>query len=127
MPQEGYVLDRIGDSMYAVTAGGNQSAFLVAATGVVLIDTPPSLATALSAAIRKVTSKPVTHIIHTTATPTTSPMRRHSETSPESPHQDTATTIQAAQDPNRPMPTTTFGASPSRRVRHRCVPHRCVV
>lgn len=109
VPPEGYIVDRIGDAMYAVTAGGNQSAFVVTKTGVVLLDAPPSLATALPAAIRQVTSKPVTHLIYS---------HSHADHIANAPafgdviriaHEDTARTIRTARDPNRPMPTVTFG------------------
>lgn len=53
---DGYRLDQVGPEMYAVTANGNQSAFVVSSKGVILLDAPPSLATALPAAIRKVTN-----------------------------------------------------------------------
>ncbi|MFE6174638.1 MBL fold metallo-hydrolase [Streptomyces sp. NPDC056464] len=64
VPPEGYRLDRIGDAFYAVTAGGTQAAFLVTHAGVVVIDAPPALAEALPAAIRRVTSREVTHLVY---------------------------------------------------------------
>jgi glyoxylase-like metal-dependent hydrolase (beta-lactamase superfamily II) len=108
MPPEGYLLDRVGESMYVVTAGGNQTPFVVTRSGVVLIDAPPSLASALPAAIRRVTPKPVTHLIYShshadhiaNATAFGDVVRIA--------HEDTARTIKAARDPNRPMPTVTF-------------------
>ena len=66
MGPDGYRLDRIGPEMYAVTAApGVQAAFVVSSAGVIVVDAPPPLATALPAAIRKVTEKPVTHLIYT--------------------------------------------------------------
>jgi glyoxylase-like metal-dependent hydrolase (beta-lactamase superfamily II) len=108
MPPEGYILDRVGDSMYVVTAGGNQTPFVVTRSGVVLIDAPPSLATALPAAIRRVTDKRVTHLIYS---------HSHADHIANAPafrdavriaHEDTASTIKASRDPNRPMPHVTF-------------------
>ncbi|MFC0107585.1 MBL fold metallo-hydrolase [Kibdelosporangium aridum] len=108
VPAEGYILDRIGDAMYAVTAGGNQTPFVVTRTGVVLIDAPPSLATVLPAAIRRVTDKPVTHVIyshshadHIAGAAAFGDVFRIA-------HEETARTIRVARDPNRPMPTVTF-------------------
>ncbi|MFC8244108.1 MBL fold metallo-hydrolase [Streptomyces chartreusis] len=47
-----------------MTAGGTQAAFLVAGAGVVVIDAAPSLAEALPAAIRRVTGRKATHLVH---------------------------------------------------------------
>ena len=108
VPAEGYLLDRIGSSMYAVTANGNQTSFVVTRTGVVLIDAPSSLAAQLPAAVKRVTSKPVTHIIYT---------HSHADHIANAfaygnvvriAHEDTAATLKANRDPNRPLPTITF-------------------
>ncbi|QUQ67003.1 MBL fold metallo-hydrolase [Kutzneria sp. CA-103260] len=115
VPAEGYILDRIGDAMYAVTAGGNQSAFVVTKAGVVLIDAPPSLATALPAAIKRVTAKPVTHIIYSHSHADHIANAKAFGDVVRVSHVDTAATVKANRDPNRPMPTTTFT---DRRVLH---------
>ncbi|EWM11938.1 MBL fold metallo-hydrolase [Kutzneria sp. 744] len=108
VPAEGYILDRIGTSMHAVTANGNQTSFVVTRAGVVLIDAPPSLAAQLPAAIRRVTTKPVTHIIYT---------HSHADHIANAfafgdvirvAHEDTAAILRASRDPNRPLPTVTF-------------------
>ncbi|MEU1407460.1 MBL fold metallo-hydrolase [Streptomyces sp. NPDC005728] len=108
VPPEGYRLDRIGDTFYAVTAGGTQAAFLVTSAGVVVIDAPPSLAEALPAAIRRVTSRKVTHLVyshdhadHTANASAFGDVVRIAHTA-------TAERIKANQDPGRPMPTVTF-------------------
>lgn len=108
VPPEGYILDRVGDAMYAVTAGGTQAAFLVTSAGVVVIDAPPSLAAALPAAIKKVTGKPVTHLVyshshadHTANAAAFGDIVRVA-------HADTARLLKANRDPGRPMPTVTF-------------------
>ncbi|MFH0179792.1 MBL fold metallo-hydrolase [Streptomyces cacaoi] len=108
VPPEGYRLDRIGDAFYAVTAGGTQAAFLVTSAGVVVIDAPPSLAEALPAAIRRVTSRKVTHLVyshdhadHTANASAFGDVIRIAHTA-------TAERIKANQDPGRPMPTVTF-------------------
>ncbi|MFF3934986.1 MBL fold metallo-hydrolase [Streptomyces phaeofaciens] len=108
VPPEGYRLDRIGDTFYAVTAGGTQAAFLVTRTGVVVIDAPPSLAEALPAAIRRVTDRKVTHLVyshdhadHTANASAFGDVIRIAHTA-------TAERIKASRDPGRPMPTVTF-------------------
>ena len=108
VPPEGYILDRIGDAMYAVTAGGTQAVFLVTDNGVVVIDAPPALAAALPAAIRKVTAKHVTHLIYS---------HDHADHIGNAAafgdvvriaHADTARLLKADRDPGRPLPTLTF-------------------
>ncbi|MFE5812965.1 MBL fold metallo-hydrolase [Streptomyces sp. NPDC056479] len=108
VPPEVYRLDRIGDAFYAVTAGGTQAAFLVTHAGVVVIDAPPALAEALPAAIRRVTSREVTHLVyshdhadHTANASAFGDVIRIAHTA-------TAERIKANQDPGRPMPTVTF-------------------
>ncbi len=61
----GYRLQRAGDNGYVVISGFVQSVFVVTQEGVVLVDAPPALGDKLSAAIRSVTDKPVTHFIYT--------------------------------------------------------------
>lgn len=108
MGPDGYRLDRIGPEMYAVTAGGTQAAFVVSSRGVILLDAPPALATALPAAIGKVTSKRVTHLIyshhhadHIAGAAAYGDVVRIA-------HADTARLIATEHDPGRPMPTVTF-------------------
>lgn len=105
---DGYRLDRVGPEMYAVTANGNQSAFVVSSKGVILLDAPPSLATALPAAIKKVTNKRVTHLVYS---------HHHADHIANAAafgdivriaHEDTAALIKIDRDPRRPMPTRTF-------------------
>lgn len=108
MGPDGYRLDRIGPEMYAVTAGGTQSAFVVSNRGVILLDAPPALAKALPAAISKVTSKRVTHLVyshhhadHIAGAAAFGDVIRIA-------HADTARLIRAERDKTRPMPTRTF-------------------
>src|SRR5439155_14714032 len=72
VPPERYRLERIGPSAYGVIVGAAQSVFVVTSAGVVVIDSPGSFATALPAAIKRVTGKPVTHVIYSHSHWTTS-------------------------------------------------------
>jgi glyoxylase-like metal-dependent hydrolase (beta-lactamase superfamily II) len=108
-PQRGYAVEQIRGGLYWVTNGSEQAVFLVATTGVIVIDAPPALAPSLNAAIRAVTDLPVTHqiyshyhadhiggasLISTTATVIA--------------HTATKASLLAAADPKRPIPTVTF-------------------
>ncbi|GAA0598206.1 MBL fold metallo-hydrolase [Kribbella sandramycini] len=105
---EGYRLDKVGPEMYAVTAGGTQAAFVVSSKGVIVIDAPPSLADALPAAIKKVTSRPVTHLIyshhHADHIANAGAFGRVTRIA----HAETARLIKGERDPQRPLPTQTF-------------------
>jgi glyoxylase-like metal-dependent hydrolase (beta-lactamase superfamily II) len=108
-PQKGYALKEVRGGLYWVTNGSDQAAFLVATTGVIVIDAPPGLAVALNAAIRSVTDLPVTHLVYShyhadhiggaSAISTTATVVAHSATK---------TALLAAADPKRPIPTVTF-------------------
>ena len=109
MGPDGYRLDRIGPEMYAVTgAPGVQAAFVVSSAGVIVVDAPPPLATALPAAIRKVTEKPVTHLIYAHQHADHIANARVFGDVVRIAHAETARLIHNEQDPARPMPTVTF-------------------
>jgi glyoxylase-like metal-dependent hydrolase (beta-lactamase superfamily II) len=109
MGPDGYRLDRIGPEMYAVTAApGVQAAFVVSSAGVIVVDAPPLLASALPAAIKKVTSKSVTHLIYTHQHADHIANARVFGDVVRIAHAETARLIHNEQDPARPMPTVTF-------------------
>lgn len=65
IPQDkGYLVEEIGRGLYWVTEGTYIALFLETREGVVVIDAPPTLASALPAAIAEVTSKPVTDFVY---------------------------------------------------------------
>jgi glyoxylase-like metal-dependent hydrolase (beta-lactamase superfamily II) len=109
VPPEGYRLEKIGPAAYGVVVGNAQSAFVVTRTGVVLIDAPASFATALPAAVKRITDKPVTHLIYS---------HSHSDhigaSSVFGPrvvrigHRETADILRQNADPARPVPSVTF-------------------
>jgi glyoxylase-like metal-dependent hydrolase (beta-lactamase superfamily II) len=108
-PQKGYAVEQVRSGLYWVTNGSEQAAFLVATTGVIVIDAPPGLAVSLNAAIRSVTDLPVTHQIYShyhadhiggaSMISTTATVIAHSATK---------AALVAAADPKRPIPTVTF-------------------
>jgi len=59
-------IEKIADNLYRIPGGGGNSAVLVHAGGVLLVDTKvPNNGQALLTVIRKVTDKPITHIVNT--------------------------------------------------------------
>jgi glyoxylase-like metal-dependent hydrolase (beta-lactamase superfamily II) len=107
-PPEGYRLQRAGKNGYVVIAGFYQATFVVTSEGVVLIDAPPSLADKLPAAIKSVTSKPVTYVIlthdhydHIGAATKFAGAKLVA-------HELTAQLLSVYPDPERPVPTITF-------------------
>jgi glyoxylase-like metal-dependent hydrolase (beta-lactamase superfamily II) len=109
VPAEGYRLEKIGPSAYGVVVGSAQSAFVVTKTGVVLIDAPGSFATALPAAVKRVTDKPITHLIYSH-----SHFDHIGASSVFGPdvvrvgHEETARILTLNADPARPVPRVTF-------------------
>ena len=59
-------IEKVKDNLYMVTGGGGNTAVLVTATGVVLVDTKlANWGQAIMDQVKTVTDKPVTHIINT--------------------------------------------------------------
>lgn len=108
-PQKGYASELIRGGLYWVTNGADQAAFVVASTGVIVIDAPPGLAFAISAAVREVTDRPITHLVYS---------HFHADhiggAAAVAPgavvvaHRATRDALVAAADPKRPIPTVVF-------------------
>ncbi len=65
VPQDtGYLSREIAPRVFMVTEGLYQAMFVVTATGVVVVDAPPTIGPRLATAIRAATDKPVTHFIY---------------------------------------------------------------
>jgi glyoxylase-like metal-dependent hydrolase (beta-lactamase superfamily II) len=108
---EGFRLQRAGKNGYVVIAGFVQATFVVTSEGVVLIDAPPALADKLPAAIKSVTSKPVTYVIlthdhydHIGAATKFAGAKLVA-------HELTAQLLSVYPDPERPIPTITFSGA----------------
>ena len=71
-PAKGYRTQQLGDGLYMITDGANQSMFMTYESGVVVMDAPQSYAARIPQAIAEVTNKPITQSSTVTCTPTTS-------------------------------------------------------
>ena len=106
---DGFRLRSVGDGLYWLSSGFQQTVFLVHRDGVVAVDAPPSMIDGYLAAIRSVTDKPVTHLVYSHG------HRDHIGAADRFPatavrvgHRATLEYLQRANDPRRPLPTVTF-------------------
>ncbi len=109
IPDKGYLVEEIARGLYWVTEGTYIAHFLEHRHGVIVMDSPPTLAAALPAAIAEVTSKPVTHVVyshthgdHVGVAGVLFPGATFIG------HAETAATLARRADPRRPVPTQTF-------------------
>jgi len=108
-PAKGYRTEKLGDGVYMISEGVNQSMFMVYEDGVVVIDAPPTYAARIPKAIAEVTDKPITHLVYSHA---------HSDHIGGAKalggrpiiiaHVETNRRLARQNDPNRPLATVTF-------------------
>jgi len=108
-PAKGYRIQNLGKNLYMVTDNVNQAMFLVYEDGVVMVDAPQTLVSAIPKAIAEVTNKPITHLIYS---------HSHADHIGGAAglggrpiiiaHEETKKLLARANDPQRPLPTTTF-------------------
>lgn len=67
IPPKGYLVQDLGNNLYAVSDGSYNTMFLVTERGVVAVDAPPSLGHKYLEAIAEVTDKPVNYVIYSHA------------------------------------------------------------
>jgi glyoxylase-like metal-dependent hydrolase (beta-lactamase superfamily II) len=67
IPEKGYLVEEIRDSLYWITDGSYNTMFLVTDEGVIAVDAPPSIGENYLKAIEEVTDKPITHVIYSHA------------------------------------------------------------
>src|SRR5260370_3847279 len=117
-PAKGYRLQRLGRNLYMVTDNASQSMFLIYEGGVVVVDAPTSYAALIPKAIAEVTDKPITHLVYSHA---------HKDHIGGAAglggrpviiaHEETRKLLARDNDPNKPSPTVTFGATYTIKVR----------
>ena len=108
IPQSGYLVEEIGDSLYWLTDGIYQMMFLVTSEGVVAVDAPPTLGNNILRAIATITRKPVTHAVYSHHHADHAGAMVLYEGARLWAHRDTADLLSREQDPNRPVPRHTF-------------------
>lgn len=113
---KGYHVSEIRDDVYWITDGNYHSMFVVADTGVVLVDAPEPLPffppIPVLDAIAEVTDKPVTHMIyshgHTDHIGGAGAVKEAFPGVQIIAHKETRAILERANDPRRPVPTATF-------------------
>lgn len=105
----GYAVEPLGGGLHFVTNGVDQVIFAATGEGVVLVDAPPGMVDAIAAAIAGVTDEPITHVVyshyhhdHIGGAGQLAPAATFVA------HAATATELERAADPDRPVPTVTF-------------------
>jgi glyoxylase-like metal-dependent hydrolase (beta-lactamase superfamily II) len=108
-PAKGYRVEELGPALYMITDNAYSSMFMVYDKGVVLVDAPPAYATHILAAIREVTTKPITHIVYSHSHADHVAGTKSLGGNPIIiAHEETKRLLVEANDPNRPLPTRTF-------------------
>jgi Metallo-beta-lactamase superfamily len=108
MPPKGYLLDQLGDGLYGIRDGIDQSLFLVSRRGVAAVDAPAAFGEKVLAAIAEVTSQPVTHVLYSHAhVDHIGAAHLFPPTATVIVHERTAERLRRAHDPRRPVPTQT--------------------
>ncbi|MDP5274143.1 MBL fold metallo-hydrolase [Chengkuizengella axinellae] len=109
---KGYVVEEIGDGVYAVMDGIFTTMFLTTGKGVIAVDAPQSMGEKYLNAIKEVTDEPVKYLIYSHA------HKDHIGAASMFPddveiiaHEETKKILEKRQDPNRPIPTKTFKGS----------------
>jgi glyoxylase-like metal-dependent hydrolase (beta-lactamase superfamily II) len=112
MPPKGYLLDELGDGLYGIRDGIDQSLFLVSRRGVAAIDAPAAFGEKVLKAIAEVTSQPVTHVIYSHAhVDHIGAAHLFPPTATVIAHARTAALLRRANDPRRPVPTQTVAGT----------------
>ncbi|KAI9738281.1 MAG: hypothetical protein M1834_008779 [Cirrosporium novae-zelandiae] len=106
----GYRTQMLEGGAYMVTDGSDQAMFFIHETGILVIDTPPTMASKMYWAVRNISSLPITHIIysHAHADHIAGAYIWGSNGVEIVAHQATAHLLARMNDPNRPPPTVTF-------------------
>jgi glyoxylase-like metal-dependent hydrolase (beta-lactamase superfamily II) len=109
-PTKGYRIQNLGKDLYMVTDNAVQAMFLVYENGVVLVDVPQTLVSAIPKAIAEVTNRPITHLIysHSHADHIGGTGGLGGRPNIIIAHEETRKLLARANDPQRPLPTTTF-------------------
>jgi glyoxylase-like metal-dependent hydrolase (beta-lactamase superfamily II) len=109
----GYFVGPVAGNLYWVTDGFYQAMFLTTAKGVIVVDAPPTIGRNLLRAISDVTQARnlpdrVTHLVYSHSHADHIGAAAIFDGAVRIAHTETKRLLQAARDPNRPLPTVTF-------------------
>jgi glyoxylase-like metal-dependent hydrolase (beta-lactamase superfamily II) len=109
-PAKGYRLEKLGEGLYMITDNVYQSMFMVYESGVVVVDAPPGYAAHIVDGIREVSDKPITHLVYSHShADHIAGARALGKVPTIIAHEETKRLLARDNDPNRPLPTVTFG------------------
>ena len=107
-----YDLKEVKDDVYVVSSNGYNAMFLVTGEGIIVIDAPPGIGDKIFKAISEVTNETITHLIyshshkdHIGAAHVIFKQQPEIEIIAQN---ETAEILKMRNDPDRPIPTTTF-------------------
>ena len=110
--EKDYDLKEVKDNVYVVSSNGYNAMFLVTGEGVIVIDAPPGIGDKIFKAISEVTNETITHLIyshshkdHIGAAHVIFKQQPEIEIIAQN---ETAEILKMRNDPDRPIPTTTF-------------------
>ncbi|GAA4203080.1 MBL fold metallo-hydrolase [Microbispora amethystogenes] len=109
VPDTGYILDEIADGVFWLSDGQYQNMFVVHDEGVIAVDAPPTLGHDILRAIKRVTSRPITHVIYSHEhSDHVGAMSIYPGDVPRYGHSIVAQRLRSLADPDRPVPTEVF-------------------
>jgi glyoxylase-like metal-dependent hydrolase (beta-lactamase superfamily II) len=110
--EKDYDLKEVKDDVYVVSSNGYNAMFLVTGEGIIVIDAPPGIGDKIFKAISEVTNETITHLIyshshkdHIGAAHLIFKQQPEIEIIAQN---ETAEILKMRNDPDRPIPTTTF-------------------
>ena len=110
--EKDYDLKEVKDDVYVVSSNGYNVMFLVTGEGVVVIDAPPAIGDNILKAISEVTNGTIGHLIYSHAHKdhigAAHTIFQHSPNIEIVAENNTAEILKMRNDPDRPVPTTTF-------------------
>lgn len=109
--EKGYDLKEVKDDVYVISSNGYNVMFLVTGKGVVIIDAPPAIGDKIPTAISEVTNETIEHLIYSHSHKDHIGAAHIFQQQPDIEivaHNETADILKMRNDPQRPIPTTTF-------------------
>jgi len=109
VPEAGYALQEIADGVFWLGDGSYQNMFIVTDEGVIAVDAPPTLGHNILRAVKRVTSRPITHVVYSHQhSDHVGAMSIYPAGVPYYAQRATADRLIALADPDRPLATHVF-------------------